>query len=119
MTYLKDQNEQIVAQAFTNADGITFEPFAMDGVVGFRIVEVATERVEYLVLAPSGGHEYNEDNGATADTFVYTIAGDEALALDADIQNHGHAVVADYYTSAVFINHFERGNHDVSDDEEE
>lgn len=96
-------------QARTNSDGITFEPFAMDGMIGFRITEPApSKRVEYLLLAPSGWHDYNPDNEATADTFVMRIAGNDAKALDADLRDNGSAILADFARPITYVNHFGR-----------
>lgn len=71
MTYLRDPNERIVITTVTNMDGITWEPWTDGESIGFRVIEVDTGRVEIVKLTPTGSHDINPDNGATADVFLY------------------------------------------------
>jgi len=91
---------------FTNDDGITFEPYVDEGVIGYRVTEEESGRVEYIVLSPSGMHQFNEANGALADTFIYVIAGDDALDFEAESDTS----IVYYHSYALYVNHFARAD---------
>jgi hypothetical protein len=111
--YLRNINEQIVLAAWTNSDGITFEPFIDGRALGYRITECATGRVEYIVLSPTDVHEVNEANGATADTFVYAVDPKWAKKYDERTARETQSYsVIDYAEVVTYVNHFENESED-------
>ncbi len=104
-SYLRNANEQIVLAAWTNGDGITFEPFIEGHTLGYRITEVATGKVEYILLNPTEHHEFNPDNDATADTFVYHVDGDGEQEYQA-APDDGTTSIIDFAYPIIFVNHF-------------
>lgn len=83
----------------TTTEGVVFEAHAEGHAIGWKITDPTTGRIEHLMLAPSGGHEINPDNGAIADTFLYLTTGEvgpEESVVDSGepltYVNHFHAV---------------------------
>jgi hypothetical protein len=64
------------AISLTTTEGVVFDAHAEGHAIGWKITDSETGRVEYLMLAPSGGHQINPDNGAIADTFLYLTTGE-------------------------------------------
>ncbi len=87
----------IAAPALTTQEGVVFEAHVEGTAIGWKITDPASGRVEYLMLAPSHGHEINTDNGAIADTFVYLTTGD----VEAD-------QIVESGLPLTYVNHFDR-----------
>jgi hypothetical protein len=83
-------------EPWTNDDGIEFEPFITRRAAGIWVTDTEGRR-ECVRLEPSTSHDYNPDNGATADVFLY----------------HGDAAEED---SVTYVNLFE-GTGPEDDDE--
>jgi hypothetical protein len=57
------------ARPVTSDEGVTFTPWTDGWAVGFRITREQDDRVEYLVLNPSGGSDPGE--AGRGDVFLY------------------------------------------------
>ena len=107
--YLRNSNEQIVLAAWTNGDGITWEPFIDGRTLGYKLTEVSTGRVEYILLVPTDNHDINPENGATADTFLYHLDQDAADEWHFEVEEHGESdvtAITDFAEPIVYVNHF-------------
>ncbi len=62
------------AKPVTSEEGVTVTPWTNGWAVGFRITREQDDRVEYVVLNPSGGHNRPDWDGR-GDVFVYQAGG--------------------------------------------
>lgn len=97
--------EQIAEIEWTNSDGITYEPFIEGHILGYRITELQTGKVEYMLLSPTEHHEINPDNGATADTFLYHVDHLGAESYQ-EAPDDGTVSIIDFAYPAIYLNHF-------------
>jgi hypothetical protein len=105
--YLIDgETQEIAIAAKTNVDGVTFEPWTDGESLGFRIIECATGKVEYIILCPTDRHEYNPDNEATADTFLYVVDAKHAADYERDAADGLIVDPLEYGVADVYVNHF-------------
>ena len=104
--YLRNSNEQVVLAAWTNDDGVTWEPFIEGRTLGYKLTNVATDRVEYILLNPTASHEINPENGCIADTFVYHLDQDAADEYHEAVEHSAIASAIDFGDPLVYANHF-------------
>lgn len=93
---------------WTNADGILFEPHREGNAIGYRITDIESGRVEYLLLNPTEVHEVNPENGALADTFIYQVHPNDAALYHEIREHHPEDLlsVLDYADALSYTNHF-------------
>lgn len=99
----------VPAETITTEEGVTFTPESVDGGIGYKITSPGGA-VEYVFLVPSTEHQYNDDNGAIADTFIYHVdmAGAEAWAEENAGPGTGMDLVADLAEPLIYLNHFSK-----------
>ena len=85
---------------WTNADGILFEPHREGNAIGYRITDIESGRVEYLLLNPTEAHEVNPENGA--------LRPPAAWAYHDHREHHPEDLlsVLDYADALSYTNHF-------------
>jgi hypothetical protein len=83
------------ARTVTSEEGVTYTPWTDGWAVGFRVTRTQDDRVEYVVLNPSGGG-LNDGEG---DVFTYH--------LDTPLKDDGPGDVVAAASPVVYVNVFE------------